>query len=137
MKTFSINKDISVFGVQAHSFPNGVNQAWENLHKLLPGVNRRTLYGVSHGTRHGEIVYYACVEEAFPGEAAQVGGEAIVLPKGEYIGDVVQDFTTQPQKIGETFQTILRRDDYDTDACCVEWYKNEGEVVCMIKSKQD
>ena len=135
METFRIETEITVFGVQADSFPQGVQQAWETLHKLLPAKEGRTFYGISHGTRQGGIIYSACVEEAFPGEANRFGCKAIMLSDGEYIGETILGFKNQEQKIGETFQEILGRNNYDEKGCCVEWYKSNNEVLCMVKKK--
>lgn len=134
MQTYQLEKDVPLFGVQAASFPDGVQQAWQALHQKLSTVKGRHFYGVSHGTKNGNIVYKACVEEGFPGEAEGAGCERFVLPGGEYLGEAIQDFMQHLPKIGETFRALLARDDYDkANGKCIERYVNDTEVVCMIK----
>lgn len=134
MQTYQVENDVPLFGIQATDFPDGVGQAWQDLHKKLPTTKGRSFYGVSHGTTGGGILYKACVEEAFAGEAESLGCERFVLPKGEYIGETVHHFMQQLPKIGETFQALLARDDYDkANGRCVEQYLNDKDVVCMIK----
>ena len=133
METFQLKKDVVLFGVQANSFPGGVQQAWQALYKLSPTTTTRNFYGISHGSKDGSIVYRVCVEEVFPGEAESLGCERFVLPQGEYIGETVQNFMQQIEKIGEAFQTLLARNDYDRAGSCVERYLNANDVVCMIK----
>lgn len=137
MQTFQLEKDVLLFGVQATTFPTGVQQAWQELHKKISSTNARNFYGISHGSKDGSIVYKACVEEVFEGEAASLNCEKFLLPHGEYIGKTVRNFMQQIQKIGETFQTLLARDDYDKTGVCVEQYLNETDVVCMIKRKAE
>lgn len=137
MQAYKIEKDVPVFGVPARSFPGGVQQAWEDLHKKLSTTKGRNFYGVSHGTAAGGIVYKACVEEAFAGEAESLNCERFVLPKGEYMGETIHGFMQRLQKIGETFQALLARDDYDRqNGKCIEQYVSENEVVCMIKKAE-
>lgn len=133
MQIYRIENDASIFGVEAASFPNGVQQAWADLHKLLPTTTNRIFYGVSHGTEDGKIAYKACVKEAFANEAQSFGLASFVLPKGDYIGTTLHGFMKQLSKIGETFQALLARGDYDKNSACIEWYLNESDVVCMIR----
>ena len=134
MQSYKIEKDIVLFGIQAATFPGGVQAAWEALHKELATTKGRNFYGVSHGAENGGVVYKSCVEEAFAGEAENLGCERFVLPKGEYIGETILNFRQQIAKIGEAFQALLARDDYDKVAGqCVEKYLSDTDVICMIK----
>jgi hypothetical protein len=137
MQTFQLEKDVPLFGVQATSFPEGVRGAWEELHRKLGVTNGRAFYGISHGSKDGTIVYKACVEEAFDGELAGLDCERFLLPKGEYTGETIHNFMQQLPRIGETFQALLARGDYDTTSACVEQYLNDADVVCMIKRKTE
>jgi hypothetical protein len=135
MQSFYLENDLLLFGIQAESFPAGVQAAWRELHQKHTTISGRKFYGISHGTKEGAILYRACVEESYAGEAENFNCERFLLPKGEYVGETIHNFMQQLPKIGETFQTILARDDYDKTAACVEQYLNESDVVCMIKRK--
>lgn len=135
MQTYQRKNDIRLFGVQAASFPDGVQQAWQDLHKRLPSTKGRNFYGISHGTANGKIVYTACVEEIYDGEGEAYGCKPFTLPQGEYMGEAIPDFMHQIEKIGAVFQALLARDDYDPNGVCVEQYLNETDVVCMLKRK--
>lgn len=69
--------DIKVFYVTASSFPDGIKEAYEKLHAMLPSVKDRKFYGISY-PQNGKIVYKAAVEEVSEGEANKYGCELLL-----------------------------------------------------------
>ncbi len=133
MEKFLIDNDIIVLCVSANSFPEGVSEAHERLHSLLPNIQGRNFYGLSSPNQLGEIVYKAAVEQQYVGEAKQLKCESFVLRKGEYIGSIVYDFPNHMQEIGKVFNDILGDPRIDHKGCCVEVYLNEKDVQCMVR----
>jgi len=37
------------------------------------------------------------------------------------------------QKFGPTFMALLANSRLDWSSWCIEWYKNDDEVLCMVK----
>ena len=98
---------------------------FDDLRAKIPGSEVRTCYGISR-PKKGKIIYWAGVEELYPGEADILQCETMVLNKGEYVGAVIRDFMKDPREIGCTFQKLLSEPGLDPNGYCVEWYFNEN-----------
>jgi hypothetical protein len=134
MEVYQLEKEVKTFYVEATSFPDGVKQAWETLHSKLPSAKGRNFYGISHGSKDG-IVYKAAVEENIEGEAEKYGCEAFVIPKGDYLAITIHDYMNHLPLIGQAFRRLLAHPQFDGITPCVEWYKSDEEVICMVKKK--
>ena len=135
METTVLEKDINVLFVEAKSFPEGIMEAHQKLHGLVPFDRERKYFGISR-PEDGTIVYKAGMEEAFPGEASKLNCQTVILKKGRYVSRVVRNYPEEPQQIGETFNELLTHDNLDPQGYCVEWYQNEQDVKCMIRLKE-
>lgn len=133
METFQIHKDIRTFYVQASSFPSGVLEAHQKLHGLVGDPKGRNYFGISWGQPDGGILYRAAVEESYEGEAKEMGCEIFVIPKGDYLAEMVTDYMKDPSKIGKVFQQMLVAPDLDPNGFCLEMYLTDTEVRCLVK----
>lgn len=134
METMNLKKDIKVFYLTADSFPQGVNEAHNRLHKLVPFDKDRNYFGISRPEEGGPIVYRAGTEERAVGEAKKYNCDTLVLKKGTYISTVVNGFNKDPQLIGKAFQELLAYPNIDPQGYCVEWYRNDADTVtCMVR----
>ncbi|WP_448702469.1 transcriptional regulator [Mucilaginibacter sp. AW1-3] len=131
METNNLDHNIKVFCVTADSFPNGIEAAYNKLYAVA-GQEGRTIYGLSKPEK-GVIVYKAAVAENFDGEAEQSGLETLIIPKGEYAAETIHDWRNNMQKFSPVFMTLLDNPRLDRNSWCIEWYKNDDEVVCMVK----
>ena len=68
METITLNNDIKVFYITAKSFPDGVLDAHNKLHALVPFSTDRKYFGISR-PENGTIYYKAAAEEINPGYA--------------------------------------------------------------------
>ncbi len=136
MKIYNLKEDVKIFCVTAKSFPDGVKEAWEKLHGMLPTTAGRTFYGISHGDKGSNIIYKAAVKESFEGEGKKYGCETFILKKGDYLTETIIDWMKKIDTIGSTFQTLLKDHLLDENFPCVEWYKSDSELLCMIKIKE-
>lgn len=133
MEKYILKEDVKIICVQAISFPNGIQAAFNRLEKLFPDVMSRDFYGISCKNREGEIIYKAAVSELADGEAEKAGLENFLVPKGEYLVETIMDWRKNVEGIGNAFQQLLEDPRMDTGFPCVEWYKSLDEVMCMIK----
>ena len=132
METFTLDKAIKVFYVTAKSFPDGILEAHQKLHALIPPSKERKYFGISSPGKDGVIVYKAAAEEMTRGEAEKYGCEAFVIKKGEYVSETVKDFMNDFQSVGTTFKKLLAEPQIDPQGYCLEWYLNEKDVRCMV-----
>jgi hypothetical protein len=72
MDITTLENDIKVYYVAASSFPDGVQQAHETLHALMPFDAKRGYYGISY-PEGGTISYKAAAAELYEGELAGKG----------------------------------------------------------------
>jgi hypothetical protein len=134
METIELKNDIKVFCVTADSYPEGIMDAHQRLHKLVPFQADRNYFGVSRPENGGDIVYRACAEEKTEGEAQRYNCNTLVLEKGKYISIVVNDFDKNPHLIAHAFQELLAYPGIDPEGYCVEWYSNKmNSVKCMVR----
>lgn len=133
MERIQLENDIRVFCVTATSFPQGIEEAFKKLEQLLPAREGRTFFGLSRPGGRGAIIYKAAVQEKYNGEGEQYGCETITIQKGTYLTELITGWQQRIPAIGETFQQLLADPHLDMNSFCVEWYKNETDVLCMVK----
>lgn len=132
METFNLKYDMKLFCVTAQTFPGGIKPAFTALENMLPTVSDRIFFGISYNTAEG-IIYKAAVAEDFEGEGEIYGCETFILQGGEYLTETVLNWKNNEESIGKSFQRLLADPRLDEKFPCVEWYKSEGEVWCMVK----
>ncbi|RYY89320.1 MAG: transcriptional regulator [Chitinophagaceae bacterium] len=136
METIELERDLTVMYVDAASFPEGVLNAHERIHALVPPSRERSYFGISRPEGPG-IVYRAAAEQLDPGEKERFGLPSLVLRKGSYISRFVPDFMKDVSIIGRTFQELLQHPNLDTQGYCVEWYGEDGKNVTLMVRLQD
>ena len=134
METKTVNKDIKVFYVTATSFPDGIKQAHEKLHSLIPFSKDRRYFGISR-PENGIIIYRAAAEELNDREAESLNLDTLILKKGNYISLTINNYVKDIPAIGEAFKLLLSNRDIDPQAYCVEWYLSDKDVKCMVRLK--
>ncbi len=133
METTIFDNDIKVLYVAAKSFPDGIMEAYQKLHGLVPfstSTNRK-YFGLSR-PENGVIGYKASAEELIPGEAAALKCDTLILKKGKYVSQTISDYAKDIQSIGCTFKELLATPGIDPEGYCVEWYFNDKDVKCMV-----
>jgi len=134
METFILDTNINVLCVTAKSFPEGVMEAFDKLHSLVPFDEKRRLFGISRPNKQGKIIYKAALEELHQGEAEKVGCESFVIQKGKYIFLDRADFMKNLQSIGEAFHELISQSNIDPNGYCLEWYLNDNkDVRCLVR----
>jgi hypothetical protein len=136
METITFDKDITVFYKTASSFPEGVLEAHQQVHALVPFSINRKYFGISRPENGKVIVYRAAAEELEPGEGIRLHCDTLVLKKGNYACITINDYMNNIPAIGNTFQQLISRTDIDPQGYCVEWYFNEKDLRCMVRLDQ-
>jgi predicted transcriptional regulator YdeE len=127
--------DVKVFCLTAQSFPEGIMNAFNDLDKLVGQRNRRTFYGISYGGSDGKIIYKAAATEIEEGEGEKYNMEYFTIKKGNYLTGRITEWKQKIGSIAPMFQRLMEDPRFDDTFPCVEWYKNENELVCMVKMK--
>jgi hypothetical protein len=134
MEKMVLDKDIPVFCVTAKSFPDGVLEAHQKLHSLVPFSKERGYFGISRPGK-GVIDFKAAAEEKKEGEAEKLGCERFIIQRGQYIYLIIEDYAKDVQLIGKAFQKLISEPGIDPNGFCVECYLNDKDVSCMVKMK--
>jgi len=135
METITFDKDITVMYVTASSFPDGVLEAHQKLHALIPFTTDRRYFGVSRPENGGQIIYKAAAVELEPGEGGKLNLETLILKKGKYISLIIHDFMKDIPAIQKTFNLLISQSNIDPQGYCVEEYINQNDMLCMVRLK--
>lgn len=133
MQTLRIQDDINVFGFEVKSFPNGVGEAFDKLVQMVPEGINRAYYGVSYMDDQGKVVYIAAVEEKNDDKPEANNCQKYSIPKGTYIAETLVDWMQNTDEIKDIFHAMINRPGVDLTKPCIEWYKSDDEMVCMMK----
>jgi len=133
MKKYNLENDIKVFGVEVKSFPEGIGDAFDKMANMISGGFDRSYYGLSRMTGKG-IIYKAAAEEKFEGEAEKYDCERYIIEKGEYLMKTLKDWRLKTDLIKDIFHELMTDTGVDQNSECIEWYKDDNEMLCMIKT---
>lgn len=133
MEILEVEKDIAVFGFQVKTFPKGIKDAFDKLIAMVPEGLGRSYYGISYMTAQNDVAYFAAVEEKNENEAEKNNCERYIIGKGTYLTITVKDWLQKTDSISNVFDRLMKEKDADLTKACVEWYKNDDEMLCMIK----
>jgi len=133
MEKFNLQNDVKVFGVQVKTFPEGIGEAFDSLIKMFPNADQRPYYGISE-FKNGSMYYYATAEETFPGEGKKFQCDNLTIEKGEYLAAALHGWRTKTGCIKDVFHEIMQDKQADHTKPAVEWYKNDDEMLCMVRT---
>jgi hypothetical protein len=125
--------DLILFGIEVKSFPDGIKETFDTLFNVLG--NGRSFYGVSWFDESGRIIYYAMALEIFADENKIYKYETLILQKGEYLTITVFDWLSKTSSIKDVFHELMKDSRPDKNYPCIEWYKSDNEMVCMVNAK--
>jgi predicted transcriptional regulator YdeE len=108
----------------------GISEAFDKLGDML-GFNR-PYYGLSKMDSN-EVLYVAAALTKSPTEKSKFKLEEYTIPSGEYAVRVIKDWKRNLSAIPHVFGDLLKTEGIDNSVPCVEWYKNDDEMLCMVK----
>lgn len=127
--------DVILMVEQAHDFGKGIGEAYLRLAEKIHKPNqKRDCYGII--VNDGEAMQYnAGFTEIYEGEASENSISTMQISKGVYYAIRVSDWNQNLLQIGPTFDQLLKSGRVDTSAPCIEFYRTEQELICMVKAK--
>ena len=133
MEKHHLKKDIHVFYVTVKSFPTGIIEAFQTLEDLHPSICERPFYGIFHQEENGNMIYKAAVEEQYEGEGEHYHCNTFTISKGIYLTEHIRNFMEQIEVIPDAFRKLSAEPFIDASFPCIEWYKSDTDVLCMVK----
>jgi predicted transcriptional regulator YdeE len=134
METYDLPNDIKAFGFQVTNFPQGIGEAFETLIKTVPGGFDRPYYGISYMDQNGKMIYNVTASEKYEGEAEKYNYKRFVIDKGEYLTITLPGWREKTNCIKDLFHEIITDSRADKTKPAIEWYKNDDEMMCMVKT---
>lgn len=135
MEKMNLKKNIKTFGLQVKTFPNGIDEAFNELiNKTGDKAGERNYYRLSF-LKDGKMVYNAVAEEKENDEASKYNYETFTIEGGDYYTEEVDDWQSKTDCIKDVFMEMMKDDNVDKQKPAVEWYKDDKEMLCMIKAK--
>jgi hypothetical protein len=134
IEIFNLKEDLKVLGFQVKDCSSGIGEAFETLVNMLPGGFNRSYYGISEMSKDG-MIYKAAALELYEGEAEKYSCNRFTIEKGEYLAVTLRDWRKNLGSIKDIFSIMHADARVDKSKSCVEWYKNDEEMICMIRSK--
>jgi predicted transcriptional regulator YdeE len=132
MRTLKVETDLKVFGLEVPNFPMGIKETFDTLVAKVPEGLNRNYYGISY-MENQKVVYIAAVEQKNEDEPKKYNCEKYLIEKGEYLGEDVHNWMQKTDSIKDVFHELMQNDNIDCSKPCIEWYKNDDEMVCMVK----
>jgi predicted transcriptional regulator YdeE len=132
MEVYSIEKDLKVFGTRVHTFPDGIGKAFDSLVSKFEGAGEpRQYYGISY-MEDGKIVYMAMVEQ-HDEKNEDLVYEQFIISKGDYLSILIKDWRSKTSQINQVFHSIMEDARADHQHPCLEIYKNDEEMLCLVR----
>jgi predicted transcriptional regulator YdeE len=137
MEKTVFENDVHVFGKTVTTFPLGIGDAFDELIKATgDSATERNYYGLSYVAGDGNILYKAVAQEKYTGEAEKLNYETSTIEQGEYVFEVLKDWKNCTGEIKNIFQQMMNDEHTDKTKPCIEWYKSDDEMLCLMKTKQ-
>lgn len=134
IQTIHFDTDINVFGIPAPTFPLGIHETFTELRNKLGNIYQREFFGLKYPDKKGHWIYYATTTEQYPGEAEQYAGISFMIPQGNYLAEILTGWKKKEMMVNAAF---IRLSCHQKDAgnfMHIEWHKNTGELLCMVRA---
>lgn len=135
MEVKTIAGNVKVFGFPVKTFPHGIEAAFDGLVKMLPPGDARYFYGISECIGEG-ILYKAAALETYDGEAAKYGCDSYMIEKGDYLTVTLTEWRHKTDQIKTLLDALLKDERSDSTRPCIEIYKSDVEMECMVRMDQ-
>lgn len=132
MEIINIEKNIKVYCITAESFPDGIKDAHEKIHSIIPFSISRRYFGISR-PEHGVIVYRAAAEKLEGDKENGFSCKSLTIEKGKYVSIAIHDYLKDIHLIARAFEELTNYPGIDPNGYCIEWYDNDNEVKCIVR----
>jgi hypothetical protein len=133
MEIYMIEKDIPTFFIKARSFPEGVMEAWQQLHKKFPQTANRRFFGISWKNKDHIIQYLAAAERLTEEESIKIELESFIIPKGPYRSQWIRNYNKHHSEFERVFAEMLKDPELDPNGFCLEIYEGTDDALCLVK----
>lgn len=134
MELINIKNDLHLFGIEVTTFPIGIKEAFDKIIAMVPDGMQRSHYGLSY-MKGDKVIYHAACAEKYEGEPEKLNCGKYTIEKGDYIAITITDWMKKIESIGEAFHKMMQDNRIDLTKPCLEWYKSDEEMACMMKVK--
>lgn len=135
IEAYGIEEDITLIVEKAEDFGKGIGDAFVRLAEKLENKGEvRDCYGLVL-KEETTMTYYAAFTELFIGEATEKKLPTQVIDHGTYLSILINEWSQNLMHIGPTFDQLLRSELADTAMPCIEFYRTEKELLCIVKTK--
>mgnify|MGYP003525276420 CR=1 FL=1 len=124
-------EDVMLYGIHVKTFPVGIKESFDVLMETFG--DSHSYYGISWIEGDGTIQYYSTVSVPYYSEANQANYERLTIPKGKYTTSTIFDWLSKTNSVKEVFHELLGGGYPDKQRACVEWYKSDEEMLCMVR----
>ncbi|HMG88485.1 MAG TPA: hypothetical protein VK589_00445 [Chryseolinea sp.] len=136
MEKIKLKDDITVFGFEVKTFPDGIGDAFDRLVNKVPEGFGRDYYGISFLDSEDRMVYLATALEKEHGEAEKYQCDRYTIKKGEYAAETVWDWRKKTDSIKPVFERLFNSIQGTPTGPNIEWYKDNNEMLCMVRLEQ-
>jgi len=128
-------KDMKVVYVEAKSFPDGIEDAFDTLKEKIGNIKRVSYFGISNPEAGKGIVYRAAAATMPEVDADLLGLGKLTVKGGDYYSVKLADISKDISQISKAFDLILSQQDIDPDGMCIEVYDhfNFNKVECIVR----
>ena len=132
MEIFILTETFKLICTQVHTFPQGIGEAFDELYNNLSSPDKRHYFGLSWMDEQGKIVYKVAAEKLENDPLTDNNYETAVLPASEYLVLRLKNWQEHLDDIKTMFGQLLEDPRTDKTFPCVEWYRNDDEMWCMM-----
>jgi DNA gyrase inhibitor GyrI len=131
----SFPKDMQVVFVEANSFPEGAQEAFDKLESKVRNVKKVSYYGISNPEQGRGIVYRAAASTLPAIDPQENNLQSLTIKGGDYYSIRLEDARANPRILSEAFKKILSQPGIDPEGRCIEVYDhfNSKGVECIVR----
>jgi hypothetical protein len=124
-----IVEPVKVMYVEAEGGLSGIRQSWSKLESKVPNLKGRKFYGTYN---FADKVYRACVAINSENEPEALNLQTCTIPGGRYLREKVSGWSSRPEIMGETFESMAQECDPDPTRPSIEFYRSQNEVILLL-----
>jgi hypothetical protein len=124
-----ILEPVKVMYVEAEGGLSGIRQSWEKLESKLSSLKGRKFYGTYN---YADKVYRACVAINSEKEPEALNLATWIIPGGKFLREKIVGWSSRPEIMGETFESMAQERDPDPTRPSIEFYKSQNEVILLL-----
>lgn len=131
MEKYIQQEDIKLYGIHVKTFPEGIKESFDILMEAFG--DSQSYYGVSWVSKDGSIQYYSSVSVPDCSEAKPAIYERLIISKGNYTISTIFDWLSKTDSVKDVFHELLGGACPCKERPCIEWYKSDEEMLCMVR----